>query len=474
MVVVIVTEQHDRDRRQIVEANAGCPDAMRPRKLEWARAVGVHRIGQDAGSVGLDEKGRVANVADGELGALHRRWLPRRDGDRGGPRRAPRGEEPRRLPDRLTIRAVGIEESPPVEVVRARHASRSGGVTAGPVGELRERAAELALQAGDVGAVADALEPLQHQRRILAVLPDLCDGRLREGDRPTQRLRQDLRHLRHRSYVTGDIDLAAVQRGGLGERARAEPADVVHRNHLQLRGWPERPGQLVALETEGGQQVFHEGHRTQDHMRGEAEAAYGFLDAPLVVKVRDARPLVRRSHGRVDVVFDTGLARQRRQTLALRLFPLDARLPRVLHAEDAPRAGQRTAQRRLVIEIALDDVDAVARQRRRRLALRLARHAAQTEPAALERPRDRAALMAGHARDENRAIGRRAHGCTHEAKPRSRRSDSMTQKVVLAVKTSAAASTPVYFSITGAAAASVHASRYPFTPAQAFSPYFWK
>jgi NADPH:quinone reductase-like Zn-dependent oxidoreductase len=51
-------------------------------------------------------------------------------------------------------------------------------------------------------------------------------------------------------------------------------------------------------------------------------------------------------------VFDAGLARQRRQTLALHLFPLGASLPRVLHAEDAPRAGQRTAQRRLVVEIA--------------------------------------------------------------------------------------------------------------------------
>src|SRR5882672_5504337 len=87
-------------------------------------------------------------------------------------------------------------------------------VAACPVGELRERAAELAFRAGDVGAVADALEPLQHQRRILAVLPDLRDWRLRERDRPTQRLRQDCRHLRHRSYGTGDIDLAAVQRGG--------------------------------------------------------------------------------------------------------------------------------------------------------------------------------------------------------------------------------------------------------------------
>src|SRR2546425_12920019 len=111
-------------------------------------------------------------------------------------------------------------------------------VAACPVGELGERAAELAFQASDVGAVADALEPLQHQRRILAVLPDLCDWRLRERNRPTQHLRQDLRHLRHRSYVTGEIDLAAVQRGGLREPARAEPAAVLHRNHLQLPAPP--------------------------------------------------------------------------------------------------------------------------------------------------------------------------------------------------------------------------------------------
>src|ERR1017187_1031842 len=110
-------------------------------------------------------------------------------------------------------------------------------------------------------------------------------------------------------------------------------------------------------------------------MRGEVEAAHGFLDAPLVVEMRDARLLVRRSHGCVDVVFDAGLARQRCETLALRLFPLDARLPRVLHAEDAPRAGQRTTQCRLVIEIALHDVDAIARQPGRPLAVRLARQA---------------------------------------------------------------------------------------------------
>src|SRR5260370_193521 len=171
-----------------------------------------------------------------------------------------------------------------------------------PVGERRERAAELALQASDVGAVADALEPLQHQRHILAVLLDLFDWRLRERNRPAQRLRQDLRRLRHRSYVTAETDLPAP------------PAPP--------RRAPPPPG---------------------------------------------------------------------------------PRLQRVLHPEDAPRAGQRTAQRRLVIEIALDDVDAVARQRRRPLAVRLARQAAQAEPAALQRLRDRAALMACHSGDENRS-----------------------------------------------------------------------
>src|SRR2546428_1344794 len=114
-------------------------------------------------------------------------------------------------------------------------------VAACPVGELRERSAELAFQASDVGAVADALEPLQHQRHILAVLPDLFDWRLRERNRPTQRLRQDLRRLRHRSYITGDIDFAAVQSNGISEGARGAPANVRYRKNLYHRALPERP-----------------------------------------------------------------------------------------------------------------------------------------------------------------------------------------------------------------------------------------
>ena len=60
--------------------------------------------------------------------------------------------------------------------------------------------------------------------------------------------------------LTGEIDFAAVQGCGVGERARAEPPDIVHPNHLQLHARPERPGQRVALETVGRQEVLHEEH----------------------------------------------------------------------------------------------------------------------------------------------------------------------------------------------------------------------
>ena len=140
------------------------------------------------------------------------------------------------------------------QATRTASCERSSSLPTCPVGELRERAAELAFEASDVGAVADALEPLQHQCRVLAVLPNLFDWRLNERNRSTQRLRQDLRRLRHRSYVTGEIDLAAVQGRGVGERARAEPADVVARQS-SAASWPVRaprtacrPGDCTAPE----------------------------------------------------------------------------------------------------------------------------------------------------------------------------------------------------------------------------------
>jgi hypothetical protein len=60
----------------------------------------------------------------------------------------------------------------------------------------------------------------------------------------------------------------------------------------------------------------------------------------------------------------------------------------VLNGKDAPDASQRPAQRGLVIEIALYDVDALACQCRRLLAVRLARQTAQIESGSLQRVRD--------------------------------------------------------------------------------------
>src|SRR6185437_6435702 len=70
------------------------------------------------------------------------------------------------------------------------------------------------------------------------------------------------------------------------------------------------------------------------------------------------------------------------------------------------------------------------------------------------------------------APGAPGQGWTGPLGPRSRRSDCMIWKVVVRVKTSmsAAASTPVYLAMMGAAARSVTASRWPLTPAQKFSP----
>jgi len=92
-----------------------------------------------------------------------------------------------------------------------------------PVGELRERAAELAFQTGDVGAVADALEPLKHQRRISLYCRTcaigVCGTQSADPAPPS-----GSPHLRIVRDVTGEIDLAAVQRAAsVNARAPNQP-----------------------------------------------------------------------------------------------------------------------------------------------------------------------------------------------------------------------------------------------------------
>src|ERR1700758_3572464 len=88
-------------------------------------------------------------------------------------------------------------------------------------------------------------------------------------------------------------------------------------------------------------------------MRGKAEATHGLLDAPLVVEVRDTRPLVRRSHGCVDVMFDAGFSRQRRGPLAFRLAcqatQMETRAPKRLRHRSALLACHSGDENRSIV-----------------------------------------------------------------------------------------------------------------------------
>src|SRR5467141_4057694 len=156
----------------------------------------------------------------------------------------------------------------------------------------------------------------------------------------------------------------------------------------------------------------------------------------------------------------------------LACFRLRTALERRRHGEDGVDATRRALETLLILEVSGNDRDAALRERRGGRRLRLRRQRANRVPARQQLAHQVAALLPRRARHEDLQLA--AHGWTHDAKPRSRRRDSMTQNVVLAVKTSAAASIPVYFSITGAAAVATHSSRPPLNAAQGLSPYFTK
>ena len=227
------------------------------------------------------------------------------------------------------VGSIGKRQLPTVFQQSDRlHNELSSSLSSCPTGECRERATEFAFQASDVSAVADALEPFDSISAVSALDGRTCSRRrLREHNRPTQRLCQDLRRLRHRSHVTGDIDLAAVQGRGVGKaRAPNQPMSL-HCNHLQLRTRPECRGQRVALETEGarrfsmkntGRRITCDGKRRPRTVSSMRRTCYRSAARPFAV---------RRPHRWVDVVFDTGLARQCRKTFRPALLPAQHRLP---------------------------------------------------------------------------------------------------------------------------------------------------
>src|SRR5690242_2624259 len=118
VIVVVMAEQHDRDGRQVVEADPRGPDPARSRRLARARSLGVHRIGKNGCAGGLNEKGRMTDERERDLLFRYDGWFLRLHGNRDRPTRPPCEEHARHRPQRRTIGAVRIEVAVPVEVVR--------------------------------------------------------------------------------------------------------------------------------------------------------------------------------------------------------------------------------------------------------------------------------------------------------------------------------------------------------------------
>ena len=139
------------------------------------------------------------------------------------------------------------------------------------------------------------------------------------------------------------------------ERPATILADIVHCNHLQRSGRGDALLETSLLERgqeERRQEVLHEEHRPQDHVRRKSDRPDAVLDPVLVLEVRDAGlPLCRCDRG-VHEMLDARLVRELGETEALLLLLLDPRLPGVLDREQTPRALQRALDRRRVVEIA--------------------------------------------------------------------------------------------------------------------------
>jgi hypothetical protein len=67
MVIVIVAEQDDIDRRQVLERHAGLAYSLGPDPAKRACTLRPDRISQDGGATRLDHKSRVVHESNGDI-----------------------------------------------------------------------------------------------------------------------------------------------------------------------------------------------------------------------------------------------------------------------------------------------------------------------------------------------------------------------------------------------------------------------
>ena len=121
MIVVIVAEQDERDRRQIVERNCRVADALWAKPVERPGPSRVHRIGQERFALGLNQPRRMADEREDRRRAIERRWTPRGHGQTRWPLGARRAEQSRKRGERLAGGTCRIEESGAIEVITFLH-----------------------------------------------------------------------------------------------------------------------------------------------------------------------------------------------------------------------------------------------------------------------------------------------------------------------------------------------------------------
>src|SRR5258705_13112358 len=104
---------------------------------------------------------------------------------------------------------------------------------------------------------------------------------------------------------------------------------------------------------------------------------------------------------RVDIVLNALSTRDLGDALALLLFALNSRLPRILNREHSPGARQRALEGGRVVQIAGDDLGPELRNLAGGRGVRLARHRAHFVTLGEQFARGRPALLAGGASDDD-------------------------------------------------------------------------
>ena len=93
-----------------------------PAKENGLARVGIHRIDQQVGAAGLDQKRGVSDERDYGLAECGRRGTSRLGGDFGRPADAGGQQQTRQRSERLAVGAAGIEETVAVEMIaEGRH-----------------------------------------------------------------------------------------------------------------------------------------------------------------------------------------------------------------------------------------------------------------------------------------------------------------------------------------------------------------